>query len=243
MFGLDPNVRAATPIDMEVRRSLLFPQQEVAVPRRVGITPGIVNTEARLGCPPINTGGRTINSPCPGWLGCSLEDFKTVRGLFASEYNDLIILLDLWEVRVAAAKAASASSPTWYESIPLASYKVYEDAYQLLTDHPYNYGEGLFNKDGVFIKPTIIEFLTMLPKVHQAACDMREALAQLGAPVPSIPVPPEEPKGTVEQVFDGAKDLVGSAAGGVVYLAVGLGGAALLGAVAYYLVTSSKGKR
>jgi hypothetical protein len=220
-FGLDPVITRSAGATVP-RLSLLFPERVPAA--------AMVRTSAvmgpRVGCPPLDMAGRTVNSPCVSWLGCNLEDFQITRGLFAIEHNALVGLLNAWNAAVAAGKA------TW-TTVPIASWEKYETSWKLLSKYPADYGSGWLDTDGYFIKSPIIEFIQMAMLVHQASCDMRVALAGIGEQVPGVPDPIPEPKGVVEKVFEGGKDVVAGAASGVVNVALGLGGAALLIAVAY----------
>lgn len=234
MFGLDPHAarKAEGPVvEMEVRRSLLFPFQEIAVPKAQA-----PRSQARGGCPPVDFGGRTVESPCPS-LGpdfCLPAEFTQMRGLYLLEIRAIEQVLNQWN------DAVKAKKTTWLP-IPTAAWQTYETAWELLEKYPYDWADGIFNTNQLQVQIPIVEMIKMGAAVHQATCDVKQALVGIGEQVPADPQLPEEKPGPVEKAFTAGEELLSKLASGVVYLAVGLGGAALLAAVAYAVY--NKGKR
>ncbi|MCY0994346.1 hypothetical protein OV203_44890 [Nannocystis sp. ILAH1] len=173
-------------------------------------------------CEPLNLGGRTVESPCEGWL-CSPWDYFYARKMLQNERNALVTALTSYDARLWAMGKMKGG---WTEATQAALDLANGASWDLLQE----YGDSNWN---LFRLPQEVSapaklFIDMATRCHAAACDVNAEIERLGGTPPSKPQPPQPTETIVDQVFRRA----GEAAGGVAkFAAIGLalwGGAKLI---------------
>lgn len=163
-----------------------------------------------MACGPVNFGGRTVAQPCPGWLGCTSEDYAAVRQALALEHNALVRSLNAFNAVIGdKTTAARWSLPgkgyqgqvtpagiiTW-DTPTNAAYAVYQESLAALE----KYGESVFlpfQSEG-----PISTLLQLAMSTHAATCDVDEALLDAGVVLPQKPEQPQPEKTVAREALD-----------------------------------------
>lgn len=176
-------------------------------------------------CTPVDFGGRTPAAPCLGLLGCTPEDYDSVRARLSVEHNALVRTLNAWNALI-------NKKTTWTVGAT-AAWELYESSRKLLDATPESWVGVLLSPTIWSLEGPITEMLNMAMADHAAVCHLEEALAELGETLPDKPLPPPPGETLGQEFLNFAKDL---AKGAGVLVAVGI--AAVL---AYGWATRSSG--
>ena len=147
-----------------------------------------------MACSPLNFGGRTLETPCLDWLGdCKLDDWNAVREVLLLEHNALVRSLNQWN------KLVGEGVATW-TPLPTHAWEVYEESGATLEKYTY-WLANIFSTSA-----PVLAMMQQAMAVHAAACDLDDALANIGQPVPTKPEKPDKPKTLAQEFVDFAKD-------------------------------------
>ncbi len=164
-----------------------------------------------MGCGPVDFQGRTPAAPCPGWLGCTDEDYRSVRQSLTLEHNALVRALNAFNGVIGTkTNAARWSKPgvgyqgqatpagviTW-DTTTNAAFAVYEETLAALEKYPEKDLMLPFQSMG-----PISGMLQLAMAAHAAACDVDQALTDAGAVVPQKPEVPQGEKSLAREALD-----------------------------------------